>query len=305
MGKTSNKRRVDGWLLIDKPAGITSSAVVNKVKWALNAKKAGHAGTLDPEATGLLAIALGEATKTVPYVTDGMKAYTFIVRLGQATNTDDTEGEVIASSDIRPSDSEITAALAQFTGDIRQVPPQFSAVKVDGQRAYKLAREGEELDLIARDLFVESLTFLNRIDADHVELEMICGKGGYVRSIARDLGDVLGCHGHVKTLRRIWSCSLNVDDAISFDTVVRLAKDPELEAFLHPIELGLADIPELKCRPEEVVKLRNGNPAMVLASDLEYGDEAWVSCNGVPLAIGIYKAGEIHPNRVFVTKVDD
>jgi tRNA pseudouridine55 synthase len=276
---------------------------VNKVKWALNAKKAGHAGTLDPEATGLLAIALGEATKTVPYVTDGMKAYTFIVRLGQATNTDDTEGEVIASSDARPSNDEIAAALQQFTGDIRQIPPQFSAVKVDGQRAYKLAREGEELDLIARDLFVESLKVLGRIDDDHVELEMICGKGGYVRSIARDLGEVLGCHGHVKTLRRIWSCSLNVEEAISFDTVVRLAKDPELETFLHPLELGLADLPELKCRPEEVGKLRNGNPAMVIASSLEYGDEAWVSCNGEPLAIGIYKAGEIHPNRVFVAPV--
>ena len=300
MGKTSNKRRVDGWLLIDKPSGITSSAVVNKVKWALNAKKAGHAGTLDPEATGLLAIALGEATKTVPYVTDGMKAYTFIVRLGQATNTDDTEGEVIASSDLRPADAEITGALAQFTGDIQQVPPQFSAVKVDGERAYKLARGGEELDLIARDLYVESLTFLNRIDDDHVELELVCGKGGYVRSIARDLGEVLGCYGHVKTLRRIWSCSLNVEDAIQFQTIVDLAKDPALEAFLHPLELGLADLPELKCRPEELVKLRNGNPAMVMASDLEYGDEAWVSCNGEPLAIGVYKAGEIHPNRVFV-----
>jgi tRNA pseudouridine55 synthase len=300
MAKTSNKRRVDGWLLIDKPAGITSSAVVNKVKWALNAKKAGHAGTLDPEATGLLAIALGEATKTVPYVTDGMKAYTFIVRLGQATNTDDTEGEVIASSDHRPTDTEITDALTKFTGDIQQIPPQFSAVKVDGQRAYKLAREGEELDLIARNLYVESLSFLNRIDDDHAELELICGKGGYVRSIARDLGETLGCYAHVKTLRRIWSCSLKVEDAIEFGTVEKLAKDPELETYLHPIELGLADLPELKCRPEEVAKLRNGNPAMVQASNLEYGEEAWVSCNGEPLAIGLYKAGEIHPSRVFV-----
>lgn len=276
--------------------------MVNKVKWALNAKKAGHAGTLDPEATGLLAIALGEATKTVPYVTDGMKAYTFIVRLGQATNTDDTEGEIIANSDLRPTDAEITDALAQFTGNIQQIPPQFSAVKVDGQRAYKLARGGEELDLIARDLYVESLTFLNRIDDDHVELELVCGKGGYVRSIARDLGAALGCYGHVKTLRRIWSCSLNVEDAIDFATVERLAKDPELESYLHPIELGLADLPELKCRPEEIVKLRNGNPAMVLASNLEYGEEAWVSCQGEPLAIGVYKAGEIHPSRVFVAK---
>ena len=302
MEKRSNKRRVDGWLLIDKPAGITSSAVVNKVKWAFNAKKAGHAGTLDPEATGLLAIALGEATKTIPYVTSGMKAYTFIVRLGQATNTDDIEGQVIASSDLRPSNEEIISALLPFIGDIKQIPPQFSAVKVDGQRAYKLARGGEELDLASRNLFVESLKFLKRIDPDYVELELICGKGGYVRSIARDLGEALGCYAHVKILRRTWSCSLNVKDAINFETLEKLAKSPILDDFLHPIELGLADLPELKCRPEEVVKLRNGNPAMVLASNLDYGEEAWVSCNGEPLAIGVYKAGEIHPSRVFVAK---
>ena len=302
MEKRSNKRRVDGWLLIDKPAGITSTAVVNTVKWAFSAKKAGHAGTLDPEATGLLAIALGEATKTIPYVTSGMKAYTFIVRLGQATNTDDIEGQVIASSDLRPSNEEIISALLPFIGDIKQIPPQFSAVKVDGQRAYKLARGGEELDLASRNLFVESLKFLKRIDPDYVELELICGKGGYVRSIARDLGEALGCYAHVKILRRTWSCSLNVKDAINFETLEKLAKSPILDDFLHPIELGLADLPELKCRPEEVVKLRNGNPAMVLASNLDYGEEAWVSCNGEPLAIGVYKAGEIHPSRVFVAK---
>ena len=302
MEKRSNKRRVDGWLLIDKPAGITSNAVVNNVKWAFSAKKAGHAGTLDPEATGLLAIALGEATKTIPYVTSGMKAYTFIVRLGQATNTDDIEGQVIASSDLRPSNEEIISALLPFIGDIKQTPPQFSAVKVDGQRAYKLARDGEELDLASRNLFVESLKFLKRIDPDYVELELICGKGGYVRSIARDLGEALGCYAHVKILRRTWSCSLNVKDAINFETLEKLAKSPILDDFLHPIELGLADLPELKCRPEEVVKLRNGNPAMVLASNLDYGEEAWVSCNGEPLAIGVYKAGEIHPSRVFVAK---
>ena len=302
MEKRSNKRRVDGWLLIDKPAGITSNAVVNKVKWAFSAKKAGHAGTLDPEATGLLAIALGEATKTIPYVTSGMKAYTFIVRLGQATNTDDIEGQVIASSDLRPSNEEIISALLPFIGDIKQIPPQFSAVKVDGQRAYKLARGGEELDLASRNLFVESLKFLKRIDPDYVELELICGKGGYVRSIARDLGEALGCYAHVKILRRTWSCSLNVKDAINFETLEKFAKSPILDDFLHPIELGLADLPELKCRPEEVVKLRNGNPAMVLASNLDYGEEAWVSCNGEPLAIGVYKAGEIHPSRVFVAK---
>ena len=302
MGKTSSKRRIDGWLLIDKPAGITSSAVVNKVKWALNAKKAGHAGTLDPEATGLLAIALGEATKTVPYVTSGIKAYTFIIKLGEATNTDDSEGKVIAKSSNRPTDREIQASLKSFIGNIKQIPPQFSAVKVDGHRAYKLARDGEDLDLAPRDLFVENLQFEKRIDIDHVELKLICGKGGYVRSIARDLGELLKCFAYVKSLRRIWSCSLDVNDAIDFKLVEQLAKSPELEDYLHPIELGLSELPELKCKPEEMIKLRNGNPAMVLTSDLDYGDEAWVSCNGEPLAIGIYKAGTIHPSRVFVEK---
>ena len=150
MARKRKGRDISGWLVVDKPAGITSTTVVGKVRWALNAKKAGHAGTLDPEATGVLAIALGEATKTVPYITDALKAYTFTVRLGQATNTDDAEGEVIATSDARPSDDEIKEALAPFIGDIMQVPPQFSAVKVDGQRAYKKARDGEEMELAAR-----------------------------------------------------------------------------------------------------------------------------------------------------------
>lgn len=304
MARRKKGDRVDGWLLIDKPAGISSAAVVNKVKWALNAQKAGHAGTLDPEATGLLAVALGEATKTVPYVAEGLKAYHFIVRLGQATNTDDTEGEVIASSDARPTDAEIKNTLPAFIGDIQQIPPQFSAVKIDGQRAYKLARGGESLELAARDLYVEDLSFIKRIDDDHVELELICGKGGYVRSIARDLGASLGCYAHVKTLRRIWSCALNVEDAIQFDLLDQLAKDPALLEYLHPLELGLQDLPQLKCRPEEIAKLRNGNPAMVTYSDLDYGDEAWVSCNDEPLAIGIYKAGEIHPHRVFVPSAE-
>lgn len=300
MQKRSTKRRVDGWLIVDKPAGMTSTSVVNKVKWALDAKKAGHAGTLDPEATGVLAVALGEATKTVPYISDALKAYEFTVRLGQATNTDDTEGEVIAESDTRPTDDQLKAALKQFEGEIRQVPPQFSAVKVDGQRAYKLARDGEDLDLAARDLWVEELKFVARPDADHVILEMTCGKGGYVRSIARDLGAMLGCYGHVESLRRIWSGPFELSDCIAVDEIDALAKTPELEARLLPVQAGLTDLPELPCRPEAAARLRNGNPGMVVASDLEYGEEAWVSCDGEPVAIGVYKAGELHPSRVFV-----
>ncbi len=293
-------RDVSGWLVIDKPAGITSSAVVNKVRWAFDAKKAGHAGTLDPDATGLLAIALGEATKTVPYITDALKAYRFTVRLGQATNTDDAEGEVTSESDLRPSDTEIDAALSHFIGDIEQVPPQFSAVKVDGQRAYKLARAGEDLELISRPLFVESLTRIERPDTDHVTLEMVCGKGGYVRSIARDLGEALGCFGHVRELRRLWSGPFDVEDSVSLDQIEANAKSLDLDAHLLPLETGLSDLPELPCTAEGAAKLRNGNPGMVITSDAAYGDEAWASYQGQAIAVGTYKAGELHPARVFL-----
>jgi tRNA pseudouridine55 synthase len=292
-------RDISGWMVIDKPAGPTSTAVVNKVRWALGAKKAGHAGTLDPEATGVLAVALGEATKTVPYITDALKAYRFVVRLGQATNTDDAEGEVIATNDLRPEDSDIKAALGQFVGDIMQVPPKFSAVKIDGQRAYKLARDGEDVQIAARPLWVEELVMVDRLDADHVELEMTCGKGGYVRSIARDLGAALGCYGHVLRLRRIWSGPFDVQDGISLEEVERLSKQPELDSYLRPLEQGLANLPELKLTPEGAVRLKNGNPGMVLGATLEYGDDAWASFDGKPIAVGTYKAGELHPSRVF------
>ena len=300
MARRKKGRPLHGWLIVDKPLGVTSSAVVNKAKWAFDAQKAGHAGTLDPEATGVLAIAFGEATKTVPYVTDSLKAYRFTVRLGQATNTDDGEGEVISESDNRPSADEIRAALPVFTGDIMQVPPQYSAVKVDGERAYKRARDGEEMELKARPLLVESLELIEMPDADNAILEMTCGKGGYVRSIARDLGKALGCFGHVVQLRRVWAGPFEVSDGISFETLDELAKDRKLDEFLLPLAAGLHDLPELHCTPEGAAKLRNGNPGMVIASDIEYGEECWASIDGTPVAIGVYKAGELHPNRVFV-----
>ena len=299
MARKRNGRDISGWLVVDKPAGMTSTAVVNKVRWALGANKAGHAGTLDPEATGVLAIALGEATKTVPYITDALKAYVFTVRLGQATNTDDAEGEVIASSDLRPTDEQIKEALAPFLGDIMQVPPKFSAVKIDGQRAYKLARDGEDVELAARPLWVEELLMVDRPDADHVVLEMTCGKGGYVRSIARDLGTALGCHGHVRELRRIWSGPFEAEDGITIEQIDEMAKTPELDSYLRPLEEGLADLPELKCSPEGAQRLRNGNPGMVYPGDAEYGDEAWASFEGRAVAVGVYKSGELHPSRVF------
>lgn len=300
MGRKRKGRDVSGWLIVDKPAGLTSSAVVNKVRWALDAKKAGHAGTLDPDATGVLAIALGEATKTVPYVTDALKAYIFTVRLGQATNTDDAEGEVIATSDLRPSDDDIKEAISNFIGDIEQVPPQFSAVKVDGERAYKRARDGDEMTLDARPLFVESLLLTDRPDTDHATFEMVCGKGGYVRAIARDLGKALGCLGHVSELRRVWSGPFDAEDGLSLETIDSLAKSPDLDTHLLPVEIALSDLPELKTTAEGATRLQNGNPGMVLASDVEYGDTCWASYDGRAVAIGIYKSGELHPTRVLL-----
>ena len=301
MGRKRKGRDISGWLVVDKPAGMTSTAVVNKVRWALQAKKAGHAGTLDPAATGVLAVALGEATKTVPFITDALKAYEFSVRLGQATNTDDEEGEVIASSDSRPDDEAIKAALGAFIGDIMQVPPKYSAVKIDGQRAYKLAREGEEVEIEARPLWVEELVMTDRPDPDHVTLEMVCGKGGYVRAIARDLGEALGCYGHVAWLRRIWSGPFEAEEGISIEEVDRLAHTPELDAWLRPLEDGLEGLPQVSCTEEGAVRLRNGNPGLVIARDVEYGDECWAAHKGRAVAVGRFKGGELHPSRVFNT----
>ncbi len=299
MARRKKGRDISGWLVVDKPAGLTSTAVVNKVRWALEAKKAGHAGTLDPDATGILAVALGEATKTVPYVTDALKAYRFSVRFGVSTNTDDAAGEVLDTSDTRPSDDDLRAALAGFTGDIMQVPPAFSAVKIDGERAYAKARAGEDVELGARPLFVESLTLISRPNDDHAELEMVCGKGGYVRSIARDLGETLGCLGHVTVLRRIWSGPFELEDAITLDEVEAMARTPELDERLLPLSAGLIDLPELPTTVEGATRLRNGNPGMVISADAAFGDLAWASFQGQPVAVGVYKAGELHPSRVF------
>jgi tRNA pseudouridine55 synthase len=299
MGRVKKGRAVSGWVIIDKPAGIGSTTVVNKVKWAFQAQKAGHAGTLDPDATGVLAIALGEATKTVPFVTDGLKCYLFRVTFGAATSTDDASGEVIDTRDARPTDAQIEEAIAAFRGDILQVPPQVSAVRVDGERAYDLAREGIEMDLVARPLWVERLEIVAREGADHVDLEMVCGKGGYVRSIARDLGQALGCLGHVAWLRRSWSGPFDAEGAATMEDIDRLARTDEIDALLRPLELGLTDLPELPATSEGAARLRNGNPGQVAASSVGWGDEAWASYQGRAIAVGVYRSGELHPSRVF------
>ncbi|MFV0333358.1 MAG: tRNA pseudouridine(55) synthase TruB [Tropicimonas sp.] len=300
MARRRKGRDISGWVIVDKPSGPSSTAVVNKVRWAFEARKAGHAGTLDPAATGLLAIALGEATKTIPHVTDALKAYRFTIRFGQATNTDDAEGEVIASSDARPTDEEIRAALPPFRGDIEQVPPKYSAVKIDGERAYALARDKEEFEIAARPLHVDSLDLIARPEPDLAVLEMVCGKGGYVRAIARDLGAALGCHAHVTELRRIWSGPFDTEGALTWEVLEADARTPDLDAYLRPLAEGLSELPMLPCSAEAAARMRNGNPGMVLsAADVEYGDTAWAACQGEPVAIGTYRSGELHPVRVF------
>jgi len=298
MGRIKKGRAVTGWLIVDKPAGVTSTAIVNKVKWALSAQKAGHAGTLDPDATGVLAVALGEATKTIPFITDALKCYRFRVTLGAQTDTDDASGTTIATSGQRPTDAQIEAALTAFRGDIRQVPPQYSAVKVDGDRAYDLAREGETMDLAARALWVDSLRLLARPDPDHVEFEMICGKGGYVRSIARDLGLALGCLGHVQWLRRTWSGPFEAQDGVTLAQIDAEAKTDTLDARLLPLERGLQNLPEFPATPEGAARLRNGNPGMVIAN-ADWGTEGWASLDGQAIAVGQYQGGELRPSRVF------
>ncbi|MFE3838027.1 tRNA pseudouridine(55) synthase TruB [Pseudogemmobacter sonorensis] len=298
MARTRKGRPVHGWVIVDKPAGLGSTDVVNKVKWAFQAQKAGHAGTLDPDATGVLAVALGEATKCVPVIADALKCYRFRVAFGAATASDDASGAVIARSDRRPEDAGIEAALAGFRGMIEQMPPQVSAVKVEGERAYDLAREGIEMDLAPRPLWVERLELLARPDADHADFEMVCGKGGYVRAIARDLGQVLGCLGHVAWLRREWSGPFRAGGAVTMARIEELARSEEIDSLLAPLELGLEGLPELRATPEGAVRIRNGNPGQVLGH-IGYGDEGWASFEGRAIALGRYMGGEFHPGRVF------
>ncbi|TRD22244.1 tRNA pseudouridine(55) synthase TruB [Palleronia caenipelagi] len=298
MGRRRKGRDISGWVIVDKPAGVGSTDVVNKVRWAFEAKKAGHAGTLDPDATGLLAVALGEATKIVSSITDALKAYDFQVRWGAETSTDDASGEVIATSESRPDETAIRAALDAYRGDIMQVPPSVSAVKVDGQRAYDLAREGATPELKARPLYVDELELTGLRSADDANFHMVCGKGGYVRAIARDLGRDLGCHGHVTALRRIWSGPFDLEQSVPYARIKELARTPEIDDLLLPVEAGLSDLPHCLVSEQAATRIRNGNPAEVLSTEAEFGDLSWAMRDGRPLALGTYEAGRFVPSRV-------
>ncbi len=256
-------RPISGWLCIDKPLGMTSTAAVGFVKRVTQAQKVGHGGTLDPLATGVLPIAMGEATKTVAFVMDGEKQYRFTIRLGAATDTDDSEGKIIETSDVRPGNADIEAALSGYIGSIQQVPPSFAAVKVAGERAYDIARRGETVELEARTVEVRDLAIVERPDDDHVVLDLTCGKGTYVRAIARDLGRQLGCLGHVSALRRTKVGAFEAEHAVSPETLEQLIRDDAFPQVLRPLKDALSGLPSLALTEPQAERLRAGQSIRV------------------------------------------
>ena len=305
MGRRNRKgAAIDGWLALDKPLGLTSTQALGKVRWLLGARKAGHGGTLDPLATGVLPIAFGEATKTVAYLMDWRKTYRFTVIWGVETDTDDAEGDVVAQSPLRPDPAAIEAILERFTGTISQVPPKFSAIKIDGQRAYDLARQGLEPDMRPRDIQVDSLTLVASDGPDKSTFEAVCGKGTYVRALARDLGRALGTCGHVCTLRRTAVGQFCEDNMISLARLEELrhigAGREAFEALLQPVETALDDIPALAIGSDDAVRLRCGQPIIVRGEDAPVNcDAAYAVCRGALVALGEIRHGEMHPTRVF------
>jgi tRNA pseudouridine55 synthase len=311
MGRRKKGNPVHGWVIVDKPQGLTSTQVVAKVRRVFDAKKAGHAGTLDPMATGVLAVALGEATKTVPYAMDAEKTYVFTAHWGESRDTDDAEGAVTGTTDSRPTVAEIETIIPQFQGLIQQTPPAYSAIKVAGERAYDIARDGEEVALEARTVFVRQVRLLKPPDSDHAEFEMHCGKGTYVRAWVRDVGLALGCLGHVSALRRTRVGSFCVENAIGLDSLEGFMHSPAAFEHLRPISTALDGIPALAVTGPDAVRLKSGNPilirpAMFAAITADHsGDDLQgltVFCStgdGDPVALATFQAGELRPFRVF------
>ena len=291
------KRDVHGWVILDKPVGMTSTHAVSLVKRAYAAKKAGHAGTLDPLASGLLPIALGEATKTVPFVMDGRKAYQFKVAWGSQTDTDDTEGRVIATSDARPEERAILALLPRFTGSILQTPPKYSAIKIAGERAYDLARDGEKVELQARPVEIDALRIVAHEGATTV-FEAECGKGTYVRAIARDFGLALGCLGHVAHLRRTRVGPFAEADSIGVEA---LRDDPEAaQGALRPVATALSLIPEVVIHRDAAMRLKRGQSILLRGREaFAEGERIFTTSGGVLIATGAVENGEFVPHRVF------
>jgi tRNA pseudouridine55 synthase len=315
---------VNGWVVLDKPIGMTSTQAVGAVRRAFDAQKAGHAGTLDPLATGILPIALGEATKTVPYAVDGDKAYRFTVKWGAETTTDDVEGPVTQSSDMRPTRAAIEALLPQFHGEILQVPPQFSAIKIDGERAYDLARAGETVEIKPRQVTMHALRIVG-FDVETTVFEAECGRGTYVRAIARDLGRLLGCFGHVTELRRTRVGAFTEDRAVPL-AVLRTAAfgTPEgppplpkdlprdqrppptpintdaVMDLLEPVESVLAEITGIVVTSSDASMLYSGKSLLLRGQGAPMADgPAYAMCKGKLVALGELEKGQLFPTRVF------
>ena len=295
------KLDVNGWIVLDKQPNITSTQAVAAVRRIFKAKKAGHAGTLDPLASGILPIALGEATKTVPYVQDGRKVYRFTVRFGIETDTDDAEGKATARSEERPARDAILALLPAFTGTIMQTPPQFSALKVDGERAYDLARSGEKVELAAREIEIDRFSLVAMADTDHAEFEVECSKGTYVRSLARDIGRTLGCLGHVSALRRTVVGDFSEQDTVDLVTLEQAASDPAvLQALLKPVAAGLESLPTVNVSEPDAQRLVQGQSVFLRGRDAPiFEGEVAVSVSGALVALAEMEAGSLHPKRIF------
>lgn len=304
----ARKRRglpIHGWLILDKPAGMSSSAAVGAVRRITNAAKAGHGGTLDPLATGVLPIALGEATKTVSYVMNGLKKYTFRIMWGESRTTDDEEGEVIKTSDSRPSEQEILAALPTFTGNIEQIPPIFSAIKVKGKRAYELARNDIQVELKSRPAYVESFVLENIPNSDCADFSVTSGKGVYMRSLARDIAESLGTVGYISNLRRVFCGPFSEENAISLDKLSELRHSALECEYLLPIKTALDDILALSLTEEEAADLSHGRPVSLQSiadkaniKVLNEGDTVCAMANDRLVALARIQNGSVCPVRV-------
>ena len=308
MARKRKGEAIHGWVVLDKPLGLSSTQALAKVRWFLNAEKGGHGGTLDPLASGILPLAFGEATKTVSYAMDGRKTYQFTVRWGRKTSTDDAEGEVIATSDHRPDRAAIEAALASFHGEIDQIPPRYSAIKINGERAYDMARSGEEVEMTSRRVRIDRLALIEERDADHAVFEVDCGKGTYVRSLARDLAETLGTVGHVVELRRTRVGPFTLEQAISLDELIAMEQSAAVERLLLPLETVLDDIPALALTEAEAHRLRHGQTVGLLSrQDLDRlntirdaaGEDGIVMAHfsGKPVALARIEGAEIRPVR--------
>jgi tRNA pseudouridine55 synthase len=304
MSKPRRERlKVDGWIVLDKPVGITSTHALGIVKRLTKADKAGHAGTLDPLASGILPLAFGEATKTVPYVMDGEKAYRFTVSWGAETNTDDSDGEMVQSSAERPTAGEIEAILPKFMGRIFQTPPQFSALKIDGERAYDLARDGEEVKLEPREVEITALRMVAR-DEETATFEAECGKGTYVRALARDFGRLLGCRGHISALRRTRVGPFSESEAITIEELKDAGADgpqaPDLTACLQPVERALTALPSIAVGNHEAQRLKNGQSVILRGRDAPIVlGQAYATHQGKLIALVDGENGELRPRRAF------